>query len=240
MTAWQWYQNPKTQLWYRTRPDDWLLWNRIGQDGGRGYQVQLQDWVRNYFKNRSARKAIDVGANMGITALEYAQIFESVEAFEPVADVYDQLQQVITKNCVTNTQIHCQALANSTGTAKMLYRPNNSFASGLNAKGNETVQTSTLDSYQFQTVDFIKIDVEGTETAVITGGWQTISHQLPLIQFEYKPKLARRYGYDIDHTVCEPLQQIGYRIEDKKGLPYSQSQQSDLFAIPPQFNARVS
>jgi FkbM family methyltransferase len=229
--SWKWYQNPKTQHWYRTRTDDWLLSNRIGQDGGRGYQVQLQDWVREYFRNRPAQRVIDVGANMGITAIEYAGIFESVEAFEPIADVYKQLQMVIERNGITNVSTHPVALSDHPGTAQMSYRPNNSFASAVNARGGETIQTATLDSYQFQSVDFIKIDVEGLETAVIDGGWNTIEQQRPLIQFEYKKKLAQRYGYDIDTDICERLQSIGYHIEDKKGLPYQESKQSDLFAI---------
>ena len=232
MAQWQWYQNPKTNQWYRTRADDWLLSNRIGQDGGRGYQVQLQDWVKEYFKQRPARKAIDVGANMGITAIEYAHIFQSVLAFEPIADVYNQLQMVIERNGIYNVCTYPIALSDKKGTAQMSYRPNNSFASAINERGGETITTGTLDSYQFQSVDFIKIDVEGLETAVINGSWNTIVQQRPLIQFEYKKKLAQRYGYDIDTSICERLRSIDYHIEDKKGLPYWKSKQLDLFAIP--------
>ena len=229
---WEWYQNPKTGQWYRIRPDDWLLYTRIGPDSrSRGYQVQLQDWVRAYFQTRPARRAIDVGANMGITAIEYADVFESVEAFEPIADVHDQLQQVIQRNGIPNVSTYPVALSDHTGQAQMSYRPNNSFASAINPAGGETIHTATLDSYQFESVDFIKIDVEGMETAVITGGWNTIVQQRPLIQFEYKKKLAQRYGYDIDQTICDKLQSIGYHIEDKRGLPYTESRQSDLFAI---------
>jgi FkbM family methyltransferase len=232
MTKWQWYQNPKTDQWYRTRADDWLLYNRIGQDGGRGYQVQLQDWVKKYFKKRPARTAIDVGANMGITAIEYAHTFKWVMAFEPIADVYHQLQMVIKRNRLTNVKTFPVALSDRTGTAQMSYRPHNSFASALNEKGTEIIQIKILDSYKFKFVDFIKIDVEGLETAVINGGWNTIVKQRPLIQFEYKKKLAHRYGYEIDETICKRLESIGYHIEDKKGLPYIKSKQSDLFAIP--------
>lgn len=232
MLNWEWYQNPKTNQWYRTRKDDWLLHNRIGQDGGRGYQVQLQDFVKKYFKKCPARTAIDVGANMGITAIEYAHIFQSVIAFEPIADVYNQLQMVIKRNNMLNIKTYNVALGDNKGTARMIYRPNNSFASAINEKGTEIIKTETLDSYQFKFIDFIKIDVEGLETAVINGGWDTIVKHRPLIQFEYKKKLAQRYGYDIEETVCKRLQSIGYHIKDKKGLPYTESKQSDMFAIP--------
>jgi len=227
---WEWYQNPKTLNWYRVRSDDWLLYNRIGQDGGRGYQVQLQDWVRDHFQNRPHRRAIDIGANMGITAIEYARVFDQVEAFEPVPDVYDQLEQVIAKNQLTNVQAHPKAIGDKEEMIMMKYRANNSFASSRHHKGDQQVQQLTLDSYDFDAVDFIKIDVEGMEPAVISGAWETIKRHTPVILFEYKPHLSKRLGHDIDQEVCERLEQLGYVLKDKKDQPWRDSRYSDFFA----------
>ena len=234
MSKWQWYQNPKTQYWYRTRSDDWLLFNRIGQDGGRGYQVQLQDFVRSYFRHsQSTRLALDVGANMGITAIEYADIFDRVVAFEPIPDVFDQLQMVIQKNQKTNVDCVCEAVGDTDQLTPFSYRPNNSFASAVNLKGTEHCPMNTIDSHRYKDVDFIKIDVEGLETAVIQGAWQTIQSDRPMIQFEYKKNLSRKYGYNIDQQVCDRLISIGYTIIDKRKQSYLDSAQLDLFAIPP-------
>lgn len=233
MIKWEWYQNPKTKYWYRTRKDDWLLYNRIGQDGGRGYQVQLQDYVRKYFNNKTTSMAIDVGANMGITALEYAQIFKTVIAFEPIQDVFDQLQMVIQKNNIANVKCEQVAIGDTVGRRNFHYRPNNSFASALNDQGIESCIMNTLDSYNYQAVNFIKIDVEGLEAAVISGAWNTITKFKPMIQFEYKKNLGKKYGYDLDKDICQKLIAIGYHIVDKKNIDYKESKQLDLFAIPP-------
>jgi FkbM family methyltransferase len=232
MTKWQWYTNPKTNYHYRTRPDDWLLYNRIGQDGGRGYQVQLQDFVRDYFKDRTASLALDVGANMGITAIEYANIFDKVVAFEPIEDVFKQLEMVIERNGLSNVEIKQMAIGNTIGQVRMRYRPNNSFASSVNDKGDQEVAITTLDALEYEQVDFIKIDVEGLETEVIAGAWHTIESQRPMIQFEYKPNLAKRFKHDIDTLICARLETLNYHIQDKRGLPYKESRQKDMFAIP--------
>lgn len=229
---WEWYQNPKTNLWYRTRPDDWLLYNRIGQDGGRGYQVQLQDFVKQYFALRPSRNALDIGANMGITAIEYAQYFKYVAAFEPIKDVYEQLLLVIKKNQCANIFPFNFAIGNEIRTVKMKYRANNSFASAVNDKGDQEVEMKTIDSYKFDNVDFIKIDVEGLETEVINGAWNTIEKWRPLIQFEYKHNLAKKFGYDVDQLICKRLEKIGYKIIDKKGITYTKTSHKDLFAVP--------
>ena len=231
---WQWYQNPKTQYWYRTRPDDFYLYCRFGPGSrARGYQVQLQDFIRDYFQHRPARLALDVGANMGITAMEYAHLFDSVVAFEPIADVFKQLEMVVERNGLHNVDIKQLAIGNHVGQVKMKYTPNNSFASAVNVNGTEHCPMNTIDSHRFRDVDFIKIDVEGLETAVIQGAWQTIQSYRPMIQFEYKKNLARKYGYDIDQQVCDRLISIGYTIIDKRKQSYLDSAQLDLFAIPP-------
>jgi FkbM family methyltransferase len=233
MIKWEWYQNPKTKHWYRTRKDDWLLYNRIGQDGGRGYQVQLQDYVRHFFQNKTASMAIDVGANMGITAIEYAHIFKTVIAFEPIKDVFDQLQMVIQKNNLSNVKCEQVAIGDTIGRRNFSYRPNNSFASALNDTGIEACRMNTIDSYNYQDVNFLKIDVEGLEAAVIAGAWNTITKFKPMIQFEYKKNLGKKYGYDLDKDICQKLMAIDYHIVDKKNIDYKESKQLDLFAIPP-------
>ena len=44
-------------------------------------------------------------------------------------------------------------------------------------------------------VDFIKIDVEGNEKAVLEGAYVTIKKERPLIYCELLRKHAKRFGY---------------------------------------------
>ena len=58
------------------------------------------------------------------------------------------------------------------------------------------VPARTIDSYNFDDVDCIKIDVEGTELMVIEGAKDTIDRCRPAVQVEIVPKQCKSYGYD--------------------------------------------
>ena len=58
------------------------------------------------------------------------------------------------------------------------------------------VPARTIDSYNFEEVDAIKIDVEGTELFVIEGAKDTIDRCRPSVQVEIVPKQCQQYGYD--------------------------------------------
>lgn len=58
------------------------------------------------------------------------------------------------------------------------------------------VPARTIDSYNFEEVDAIKIDVEGSELYVIEGAKDTIDRCRPSVQVEIVPKQCKQYGYD--------------------------------------------
>lgn len=58
------------------------------------------------------------------------------------------------------------------------------------------VPCRTIDSFGFEDVDAIKIDVEGSELFVIHGAQQTIDKWRPSVQVEIVPKQCNQYGYD--------------------------------------------
>lgn len=82
--------------------------------------------------------------------------------------------------------------------------------------GNSTmpVKVKTLDSYQLQEVDFIKLDVEGYETLVLQGGLETIQRDSPAILCEINRG---------DFSARQLLESIGYHCVDtylKEGIPH--------------------
>jgi FkbM family methyltransferase len=58
------------------------------------------------------------------------------------------------------------------------------------------VPVRTIDSYNFDSVDAIKIDVEGSELLVIEGAKDTIDRCRPSVQVEIVPKQCKLFGYD--------------------------------------------
>lgn len=57
------------------------------------------------------------------------------------------------------------------------------------------VQARTIDSYNFDNVDCIKIDVEGSELYVMQGAKDTIERCRPSVQVEIVPKQCALFGY---------------------------------------------
>jgi len=57
------------------------------------------------------------------------------------------------------------------------------------------VPARTIDSFNFEDVDAIKIDVEGSELFVIEGAKDTIDKYRPSVQVEIVPKQCGQYGY---------------------------------------------
>ena len=58
---------------------------------------------------------------------------------------------------------------------------------------NGPIKLRTLDSYNYQNVDIIKIDVEGFEIPVLNGAKQTILSHRPWIQIEGNSS-GKKYG----------------------------------------------
>lgn len=58
------------------------------------------------------------------------------------------------------------------------------------------VPKRTIDSYNFEDVDAIKIDVEGSELLVIQGATDTIDRCRPSVQVEIVPKQCSIFGYE--------------------------------------------
>jgi FkbM family methyltransferase len=129
---------------------------------------------------------LDIGANIGcITqALEYEGY--NVVAFEPQLEVFN----VLKKNAVNSTCYNL-GLGSQNTTAKMpkiRYDDKNNIggmsigtASHL---GTVDVEVRTLDSFNFNNVGLIKIDVEGYEEEVLRGAVETIARCRPILYIE--------------------------------------------------------
>ena len=136
--------------------------------------------------------AIDVGANRGVFAYAFSGIVDRVEAFEPNPDCAAFAQRMLG----ARARVHALALGDSNGTADLVVPMSEEgealhLAGSLGQAGGRQVETvrfpvevRTLDSYRFEDVRVVKVDVEGSELAVLEGGRQTILHDRPALIVE--------------------------------------------------------
>src|SRR5688572_10963581 len=117
------------------------------------------------------RVALDIGAHVGLWSRVLAKLFERVEAFEPMPAHRDCfICNIIAENVV----LHGCALGAHDGEIQMVTYAGNSGHSHVAETGETAVSMLTLDSFGFETVDFVKIDTEGYERQVILGAVDTL------------------------------------------------------------------
>ena len=136
--------------------------------------------------------AIDVGANQGFFSFAFSAIGQQVEAFEPNSDYAYFAQRMLG----SRARVHQVALSNTTGSAEFMVPVSEEgihlhlggkLRQPTNADSRATiapVEVRTLDSYGFEDVRAIKVDVEGSEMDVLEGGAQTLLRDRPALIVE--------------------------------------------------------
>jgi FkbM family methyltransferase len=136
--------------------------------------------------------AVDVGANQGVFAYAFAGIADRVEAFEPNPGCAVFARRMLG----ARARVHALALSDTNGRAEFVVpvsREGEALHLGGNLKqatgGHDgtirfTVEVRTLDSYGFEDVRVVKIDVEGSELEVLEGGRKTILRDRPALIVE--------------------------------------------------------
>jgi FkbM family methyltransferase len=162
---------------------------------------------------RRSDTVIDVGGNRGVYAYQLCKLGANVEVFEPNPLCSDVLKAwAVDKPSV---RINSVALSSRSGYADlhipidMSGTEHDSSASIENTYAHardQTVPLNTLDSYQFEGVSLIKIDVEGHEYSVIEGAESTISSSKPALLVEIE---QRHIGRPINE-VFEKILSMGY------------------------------
>lgn len=156
---------------------------------------------------------VDVGMHIGENTIEYATWASEVHGFEPCKESFDFAQKNVNYNkkyyskkkywFYLNSRASLEMTGNvflynvglgSTEEVKGFKFDNNTGHSRFSDTGTENVQVKTLDSYNFKSVDIIKIDVEGYELFVLQGARETIKRCHPVIQLEIIESNLNAFG----------------------------------------------
>lgn len=158
---------------------------------------------------------VDVGANVGSHAINFARTAEVVYAFEPHPLSYYTLCANLLLNRVQNVAPFNRALGATNGTEYMPNfdptKPNTAMGCQI-GNGSQPVTMSTLDSLEIRGINFMKIDVEAYELEVLKGAIETLKRENMVVYVEiHKEELAAPIhdlmaacGYN-DNTLFEVL-----------------------------------
>lgn len=169
---------------------------------------------------------LDIGAHHGAYALAVAHELRNygwhgkIYCFEPDPFNFSILQYNIQQNNL-ETYIVCQqvAIADLVGEQTLLTYPEENSANtlswnteminqGLGSIMPQTVQTITIDSLidQFEHINLIKLDIQGSEARALAGATQVIQRDRPIIVVEAVP------GLETTRQTREYLLKQGYLV----------------------------
>ena len=141
------------------------------------YEPSQTQIVKNYVKKGD--RVIDVGAHVGYYTLLLSQLVGNagkVYAFEPDPKNFELLKKNVEINGFKNIELIQKAVSNKTGIIKLYLGDEDRATNRIydaqldDTKKSIEIKTISLDEYiKDKKIDFIKIDVEGSELGVIEG-----------------------------------------------------------------------
>jgi FkbM family methyltransferase len=139
---------------------------------------------------------LDIGANVGLTSVYFAQLSEKVFAFEPSLGTFKNLLLNIESAKLFNIHGYQFGLGNK-NEKKILIKPSGSPSTVAHVLTTEThseyeqefIQIKKLDkvykSIGISNVQFLKIDVEGYELDVVYGATKLLKQYKPVLVLEF-------------------------------------------------------
>lgn len=179
---------------------------------------------------------IDVGANFGIMALQFAKLapLGKVYAFEPTHYAFSKLKRNLELNPELAGHITAiQSFVSSASSKETDIRAYSSWKVGGEAKDPKhgvhggTVKSAegigkvSLDDFCEETkigrLDFIKIDTDGHEYEVLKGGRKVITEFRPIVIFEVGLYVIEEHNIDFSHYM-QYFNSLGYKLFNSSNL----------------------
>jgi FkbM family methyltransferase len=193
--------------------------------------------------------ALDVGANVGVYALPFGRLAGpagQVYAYEPSSTNRRHLERSLALNDLGNVELSALALSNFSGNGCLKLGESGELhelvAAASASEATETVEVSTLDAelarLQWPRVDFVKLDAEGQEQAILDGAASFFERYSPLVMFEVK------HRWEINLGLLASFKELGFGIYRLLGdasmlVPFDSSEDMDpyelnFFAVRPE------
>jgi FkbM family methyltransferase len=164
---------------------------------------------------------VDVGGNIGTTALHFAASVPQgvVHTFEPSREMLASLRRNIALSDADNIVVHAVGLSDGRARGHLQVatpgNPGSAFfvADGGTGPEADAAEVRSLDEEMrgLDRIDFVKIDVEGLELAVLRGARTLLRRHRPVVLFEVNERALARAGAS-GAEVCRFLGELGYRF----------------------------
>lgn len=156
---------------------------------------------------------IDIGANIGCYTWGLYDIIEEngkAICFEPNIETFECLKHNLSK--YSNIELHNMAIGSKKGYVQNVCQ-NDNIGMSYVIESDKGVQINTLDSFNLDKCNFIKIDVEGYELDVLKGAEKTLKKFHPYLFIEINDHTLTRVGIHRS-DIFNYLHDIGYEFRN--------------------------
>ena len=201
-----------------TNPDDPVVSLALAM---KLYEVEETSYFRQNFTK--GMTFVDVGANIGLfTSLAIRQGASKILAIEPHSESFGFLKTTIDKNNpLMSVSAEKVALGSQGGEGRLYLNPFNKGDNRMNYSKEliegERVEIKTLDSicaqYGINSIDFLKIDVQGSELGILQGAVGVLGNSRRcIIMTEVWPSGMEKAGYSSE-IFSDFLTSLGFKVE---------------------------
>jgi FkbM family methyltransferase len=187
--------------------DEVVLWDgtQITHPPGRGglLEAVVEVWLEHtytadFYQPAEGDVIVDAGANVGVFAIQMARQNRRcrVVALEPFPENFKYLQANVDRACPENVTCCETALGAAFGKGKMEAIGSRSLDHVLRpapaaAKGTPVIPLAGLfDLTRTQEIDFLKVDIEGSEYSVFAAASSSVLSSFKRIAMEYHDQIA--------------------------------------------------
>lgn len=185
------------------------------------YEHEYDDYIFRFLLPRlgSFRRALDIGANIGIYTVFLARHVPRIDAFEPEPSVLPRLRRNLSLNKVANVSVHETCVGLKSGTVAFLKADERNQGIGRIATESVDVEhrrcVSLDDFLNLSIVEpcLIKMDIEGAELLAIQGGRQALANRTAPVSLliETHPAEISQLGGTLDQLAAS-VQELGFKV----------------------------
>lgn len=156
-------------------------------------EIYLEKIYAPYLEGCKDLTILDIGANIGLFSFYAYPFARQIYAIEPAQEHVEVMNHMLEFNKITNVKTIQSAISMNDGEAEFNHSSNRtaySLKSAINDTGvTEKVKTMRLDTlfkeYGIEEVDFMKLDIEGSEVEVIGGeGFKNVQSKIKSLLVE--------------------------------------------------------
>ncbi len=180
---------------------------------------------------------IDGGSNIGLSVLFFKRLYPeaTILAFEPDRDAFTCLSANVGANDIQGISLYERALSDQDGETEFFFDPDqpgsrkHSIVAERVPVASRRVQAAKLSTFIEQEIDFLKLDIEGAETQVLSE-----------LRTEDKLRQVREMAIEYHHHIVETDDSLsemlalledagfGYELSARSERPLSPGRTQDL------------